>query len=243
MRQRVREFAWADTVLGAIDCWPQALRTVVDVALGCAFPQIVVWGPELIQIYNDAYRELIGAKHPAALGQPTREFRPELWPINGPLFDRVLKAETVSFKDDRYEFQRHDEMEVAYFSASYSPIRGDDGLVQSVLCTLLETTLGVDQLARVFDPFVQVDRHLAPMSQQGVGLGLAISRDLASGMGGSLDAASEEGRGSAFTLTLPRVRGARARIAPRISRERTRMAVRGDMPCICSSTPRFPPSD
>lgn len=143
MRQRVREFAWAGTVLGAIDGWPQALRTVVDVALGCAFLQIVVWGPELIQIYNDAYRELIGAKHPAALGQPTREFWPELWPINGPLFDRVLKGESVSFKDARYEFQRHDEMEVAYFSASYSPIRGDDGLVRGVLCTLLETTLGV----------------------------------------------------------------------------------------------------
>jgi signal transduction histidine kinase len=61
-----------------------------------------------------------------------------------------------------------------------------------------------DQLARVFDPFVQVDRHLTPQSQQGVGLGLAISRDLAIGMGGKLEAKSEVGRGSAFTLTLPR---------------------------------------
>ena len=61
-----------------------------------------------------------------------------------------------------------------------------------------------DQLARVFDPFVQVDRHLTPQSQQGVGLGLAISRDLAIGMGGKLEAESEPGRGSTFTLTLPR---------------------------------------
>lgn len=36
-----------------------------------------------------------------------------------------------------------------------------------------------DQLSRIFEPFVQSDRHLAHESQQGVGLGLAISRDLA----------------------------------------------------------------
>jgi PAS domain S-box-containing protein len=65
-----------------------------------------------------------------------------------------------------------------------------------------------DQLNRIFEPFVQVDRHLTHASQQGVGLGLAISRDLAIGMGGSLSAESEVGRGSVFTLTLPRAKHA-----------------------------------
>ncbi len=64
--------------------------------------------------------------------------------------------------------------------------------------------IAADQLARIFEPFVQVDRHLTHASQQGVGLGLAISRDLARRMGGELTAASEPGRGSTFTLTLPR---------------------------------------
>jgi signal transduction histidine kinase len=58
-------------------------------------------------------------------------------------------------------------------------------------------------LDRVFEPFVQVDRHLTHNSQQGVGLGLAISRDLARGMGGDLTVESTVGRGSTFTLTLP----------------------------------------
>jgi PAS domain S-box-containing protein len=59
-----------------------------------------------------------------------------------------------------------------------------------------------DQLERIFEPFVQIDRHRTHESQQGVGLGLSISRDLARGMKGDLTVASVEGRGSTFTLTL-----------------------------------------
>ena len=59
-----------------------------------------------------------------------------------------------------------------------------------------------DLLGRVFEPFVQLDSRLTRVSD-GVGLGLAISRDLAHGMGGDLVADSEVGVGSRFTLTLP----------------------------------------
>ncbi|MEP6999942.1 MAG: ATP-binding protein [bacterium] len=62
--------------------------------------------------------------------------------------------------------------------------------------------IAADQLMRVFEPFVQVDARLT-RTQEGVGLGLAISRDLARGMGGDLVVASEVGVGSTFTLTLP----------------------------------------
>ena len=84
---------------------------------------------------------------------------------------------------------------------------GCDCASDAVTLSVRDTGRGIeaDQLACVFDAFVQVDRHLTPTSQQGVGLGLAISRDLAIGMGGSLEAASEVGRGSTCTLTLPRV--------------------------------------
>ena len=64
-----------------------------------------------------------------------------------------------------------------------------------------------DKLNTIFEPFVQIDRHLMRDGQQGVGLGLAISRDLATGMGGDLTVESTVGEGSAFTLTLPRSSG------------------------------------
>jgi signal transduction histidine kinase len=68
-----------------------------------------------------------------------------------------------------------------------------------------DTGVGVRtlDLERVFEPFVQVDRHLTTETQQGVGLGLSISRELARAMSGDLTLESVEGVGSTFTLTLP----------------------------------------
>jgi PAS domain S-box-containing protein len=60
-----------------------------------------------------------------------------------------------------------------------------------------------EQLERIFEPFVQADQRLT-RPHAGVGLGLAISRDLALGMGGELTAESTPAAGSTFTLVLPR---------------------------------------
>lgn len=63
-----------------------------------------------------------------------------------------------------------------------------------------------DKIGAIFEPFIQLDRKLTS-SQEGTGLGLAISRDLARAMGGELSAESNLGKGSAFTLELPRGSG------------------------------------
>ena len=78
-----------------------------------------------------------------------------------------------------------------------------------------------DKLEKIFEPFVQIDRHLTGVSQQGVGLGLAISRDLARSMSGDLVAESVLGDGTTFVLTMPRAGAVTAAMPPMSSREST----------------------
>ena len=78
---------------------------------------------------------------------------------------------------------------------------------ERVRISVTDTGIGIpaDKLEAIFDPFVQVRGDLT-RTAEGTGLGLAISRDLARGMGGDLTAESELGKGSTFTLELPRAR-------------------------------------
>jgi signal transduction histidine kinase len=76
---------------------------------------------------------------------------------------------------------------------------------EMLLVQVKDTGVGVRAMDvdRVFEPFVQIDRHLTTATQQGVGLGLSISRELARAMHGDLTLQSTEGFGSTFTLTIP----------------------------------------
>jgi signal transduction histidine kinase/CHASE3 domain sensor protein len=81
-----------------------------------------------------------------------------------------------------------------------------DGGEPTIAISIRDTGRGIaiDKLEQIFEPFVQIDRHLTGVSQQGVGLGLAISRHLARSMSGELVAESTPGIGTTFVLTLPR---------------------------------------
>lgn len=136
----MRAHGWLASSLGATEDWPQSLRSAVDLALGCRYPMIVLWGNDLVQIYNDAYRELMGNKHPAGLGQPTQDCWPEVWKINEPIYARVLAGETLTFEDQLYPITRHGYVEDAYFTLCYSPLRNEAGEIKGVLVTVFETT-------------------------------------------------------------------------------------------------------
>ena len=89
---------WSAHSLGLPETWPQSLRTSVELTLASGFPMIVLWGPDLIQIYNDAYRNIMGVKHPAGLGQATAQCWPEVWSFNQPVYARVLQGESAHFR-------------------------------------------------------------------------------------------------------------------------------------------------
>jgi hypothetical protein len=85
MARLVRDHHWAATPLGPIDRWPKSLGLTVDLILHSPIAMVLLWGPELTQIYNDAYRRVMADKHPAGLGQPTRECWPEAWAFTAPV--------------------------------------------------------------------------------------------------------------------------------------------------------------
>jgi signal transduction histidine kinase/DNA-binding response OmpR family regulator len=95
-------------------------------------------------------------------------------------------------------------------AVKFTPVGGAvsvscDGDINMLRIRVTDTGIGVPatEIDRVFEPFVQIDRHLTTATQQGVGLGLSISRELARAMHGDLTLESTEGAGSTFTLTLP----------------------------------------
>ena len=101
---------------------------------------IALWGSDLIQVYNDGYRLLMMDKHPAGLGQPTRECWPEVWHINEPIYGRVLAGDTVTFENALYPVARHGLVEDLRLTLTYSPLRDRTGTIAGVLVTVVETT-------------------------------------------------------------------------------------------------------
>jgi len=75
MGERMRANDWAATPLGPVRTWPQSLRSAVSICLGSRFPIVIYWGADLAVLYNDAYAEILGKKHPWALGRPCRGSR------------------------------------------------------------------------------------------------------------------------------------------------------------------------
>src|SRR5580765_2620126 len=85
MGELIRSIDWAKTPLGPIGSWPPTLRTMVGLLLANRFPLLLWWGPDYVQVYNDAYRPILGSKHPWALGLPTSQCWSEIWHVIGPL--------------------------------------------------------------------------------------------------------------------------------------------------------------
>jgi PAS domain S-box-containing protein len=146
VRALCRAKDWAATPLGPPEAWPQSLRTAAGIALGSAFPTIVLWGPELVQVYNDAYVPILGVKHPWGLGARTRECWPEVWEFNESIYRRVLAGETVFLEDQLYRLHRSGAAlppDDVYITLCYSPVPGESGEPGGITITLFDTTAQV----------------------------------------------------------------------------------------------------
>jgi hypothetical protein len=147
----MRQFAWAETPLGPPGGWPQSLKTAVRIMLTSRQPIWIGWGPELHYFYNDAYKSIIGGKHPWALGRPTAQVWAEIWDDISPMLATAMSGEEGTFAEEQLLImERSGYPEETYYTFSYSPIPDDDGSAGGIICANSEDTgrvIGERQLA------------------------------------------------------------------------------------------------
>ncbi|HEV2887876.1 MAG TPA: ATP-binding protein, partial [Jatrophihabitans sp.] len=160
-----RAFDWSASSLGPVPRWPSELRAAVRTVLASKVAMLIWWGPDLIQLYNHAYRSLLGDKHPAAIGQPAAECWAEIWPVVGPRVASVLAGEGASYFENELLFmERSGYQEETYWTYSYSPITGDSGQVLGVFVATTEVTH-----RQVTTRRMQTIRELGALSVTGTG--------------------------------------------------------------------------
>ncbi len=140
MGSLIRSMDWARTALGPVALWPQSLRTTVSICLASDLPICVIWGPGLVQIYNDAYRVICGNKHPRSMGQKFSECWSEAWPVIGTAHDSALAGNTAFLESQQIFLERHGYIEECFFTFSFSPIRDEEGRVGGLFHPVIEMT-------------------------------------------------------------------------------------------------------
>ncbi|WP_338023432.1 ATP-binding protein [Archangium primigenium] len=161
----MRALDWRETALGPVEHWPAALRIGVSTLLASPQPMGLYWGPELIHLYNDAYRPLIGDKHPA-LGRPSREVFQEFWDLVGPMLARVRETmHACSVENQRVLLDRRGFLEECFYTWSYVPTRDERGDFAGIVVTGGETTrqvLGERRFTAIRELSIHTARDTTP---------------------------------------------------------------------------------
>lgn len=139
----LRAHPWADGPLGPPGAWPAELRTLLGIMLGSSQPMFVAWGPGRTLLYNDAYAEILAAKHPAAIGRDFLEVWHEIRADLLPIVQAAYGGEPVRMDRITLVMERRGFREEAYFAFSYTPVRDAAGAVGGFFCACTETTAQV----------------------------------------------------------------------------------------------------
>ena len=172
MRALCRALDWSTTALGPVATWSQSLRTITRVILDSPTPMFLWWGPELTQIYNDAYRPSLGAsgRHPQALGMQGRDCWTDIWEAIGPQIEQVMSGGPPTWHEDQYlPIERNGRREDVWWTYSYSAVHDDDGSIGGTLVVCQETTSRVraeQERAQLLHALDLERRRLATVFQQ-----------------------------------------------------------------------------
>ena len=134
MGGRIGAFDWAATPLGPMADWPRPLRTSVDTMLAADQAMFIVWGPERILLYNDAYGAILGDKHPDALGRPFFAVWPELEEGLGPALERVAEGLPQRVEDAHKILPSYGRARESRLSLACTPLYDEEMSVAGALC-------------------------------------------------------------------------------------------------------------
>jgi PAS domain S-box-containing protein len=141
MADRVRRFVWETTSIGAMSGWSESFLFTVNLMLESQFPTLLIWGPEMVVLYNDACLPLLAEKHPRALGQTAQDCWREAWHILAPKLKPVLEqGAKLYFENDLIPIQRNGSLTDVYWTYSYSPVRNAAGAVCGILVVAHDVT-------------------------------------------------------------------------------------------------------
>ncbi|MBF2027648.1 MAG: PAS domain S-box protein [Oscillatoriales cyanobacterium C42_A2020_001] len=151
MAHLLRSHNWSQTPLGSVETWSQSLTTAVRIMVTSRQAMFVWWGEELINLYNDAYRSILGGKHPKALGQPANVVWREIWDQVGPRVETALRQNRGTYDEALLLImERNGYPEETYYTFTYSPVPDDDGSIGGIICANTNDTariIGKRQLA------------------------------------------------------------------------------------------------
>ena len=136
----MRAHDWSSSPLGLPEGWAMPLRTLVAVMLGSHQPMFVVWGPARTLLYNDAYAEILGRKHPEALGRSFLDVWAEIRGDLTPIVEETYAGRALHMDDITLVMHRKGYPEETHFAFSYTPVRDEDGAVAGLFCACTETT-------------------------------------------------------------------------------------------------------
>jgi two-component sensor histidine kinase len=136
----IRALDWSNTSLGQISEWPESLKTTVATLLRTPVPIVLLWGPDGIMIYNDAYSIFAGGRHPLLFGSKVREGWPEVADFNDNVMKVGLGGGTLSYRNQELTLQRSGVPEQVWMNLDYSPVLGENGHPEGVLAVVVETT-------------------------------------------------------------------------------------------------------
>jgi PAS domain S-box-containing protein len=140
MSGRIRAFDWSRTELGALDTWSKSLSSSVQLMLASPLPMVMLWGRPGYMIYNDAYSEFAGGRHPYLLGSPVELGWPEVAEFNRHVVDTCLAGGTLSYRNKELVLLRNGIPEDVWLDLYYSPVSNDDGRPAGVMAMVVETT-------------------------------------------------------------------------------------------------------